>query len=129
MHLFTCRLLYNGLLSSFSRFVFLTVTSSLTCFLSEVHSLHANGTPHHHHHHHHVYLIKNQLKTPRRLVSRAEARLRLEQKRFPHSATFSHSHHFFLPFPATVSIALPHPLSSALLSTGSWQHDLRERRT
>lgn len=33
----------------------------------------------------HVYLIKNQLKTPRRRVSRAEPRLRVEQKRFPHS--------------------------------------------
>lgn len=88
MHLFTCHLLYNGLFSSFSQFVSLTVSSPLTCFLSKVHSLHANGAGPLHHHHH-VYLIKNQLKTPRRLVSRAEARSGLEQKRFPHSLPLS----------------------------------------
>lgn len=121
MHLFTCHLLYNGLFSSFSQFASLTVTSSLTCFLSEVHSLHANGAPHHHHHHH-VYLIKNQLKTPRRLVSRAEARLRLEQKRFPHSLplslTLTISSSLFLPRSPSLS---PTPLAppSCLLEVGN----------
>lgn len=130
MHLFTCHLLYSGLFSSFSQFVSLTVSSPLACFLSKVHSLHANGAPPPNPTlHHHVYLIKNQLKTPRRLVSRAKARSGLEQKRFPHSLplslTLTISSSLFLPR----SPSLSPPLSSALLSTGSWQHDLRERRT
>lgn len=76
------------------------LSRSLYTFLS--HSLplrgsppHANGPPPPHPRPH-VYLIKNQLKTPRRWVSRAKPRLRVEQKRFPHS------------------LALPHPLSPSL---------------
>lgn len=83
---------------------------SLTHFLSEVHSLHANGLsppPH-------VYLIKNQLKTPRRRVSRAEPRLRVEQNRFPHSLPLSLplalSDCLSLSLPAKVSISPPHKL-------------------
>lgn len=78
--------------------------------------------PPHHHHHHHVYLIKNQLKTPRRLVSRAEARLRLEQKRFPHSLplslTLTISSSLFLPRSPSLS---PTPLAppSCLLEVGN----------
>lgn len=70
---------------SFSLSLSFTVPFPLTHFLSEVHSPHANGQPPPPH----VYLIKNQLKTPRRRVSRAKPRLRVEQKRFPHSLDHS----------------------------------------
>lgn len=62
-----------------------------------------------------VYLIKNQLKTPRRWVSRAEYRLRVEQKRFPHSLSLFHN---FSPFSLALFLSLPFPfiLSLSLLS-------------
>lgn len=80
----------------------------------------------------HVYLIKNQLKTPRRRVSRAEPRLRVEQKRFPHSLPLS------LPLTITPSLSLspslvlclslpsssygvPHSLSSKLRPPVYWK--------
>lgn len=62
----------------------------------------------------HVYLIKNQLKTPRRPVSRAKPRLRVEQKRFPHSLPLS--------LPLTISPSLS--LSHALPLPPSYSHGL-----